>query len=53
MLAGIFPLVGNSGTALWVALLTAGLGVLTNSYLANNPGATESAAQASALGVLA
>ena len=53
MLAGIFPLAGNFGTALWVALLTAGLGALMNSYLTNNPSATEAAAQASALGVLA
>jgi len=52
MLAGIFPLAGNFGTALWVALLTAGLGSLMNSFIAGNPGATEAAAQASALGTL-
>ena len=53
MLAGIFPLAGNFGTALWVALLTAGMGSLMSSYVANNAGATEAAAQASALGTLA
>jgi MFS family permease len=53
MLAGIFPLAGNFGTALWVALLTAGLGKLMERFLAETPGATEAAAQASALGSLA
>jgi hypothetical protein len=53
MLAGIFPLAGNFGTALWVALLTAGLTVLMNNYLTGNPGATDAAAQAAALGTLA
>jgi hypothetical protein len=53
MLAGILPLAGSFGTALWVALLTAGLGSLMGSFTANNPGATEAAAQASALGTLA
>lgn len=52
MLAGIFPLAGNFGTALWVALLTAGLSSLMSRYVAENPGATEAAAQASALGIL-
>jgi MFS family permease len=52
-LAGIFPLAGNFGTAFWVALLTAGMGSLMSSYMANNTGATEAAAQASALGKLA
>jgi MFS family permease len=53
MLAGVFPLAGNFGTALFVALLTAGLTTLMNSYFAANPAATEAAAQASALGQLA
>jgi MFS family permease len=48
MLAGIFPLAGNFGTALWVALLTAGLSAL----MALNAEAGEAAAQAAALGVL-
>ena len=52
MLAGIFPLVGQFGTALFVALLTAGLSIFMNNYLAANPGASEAAAQASALGTL-
>ena len=53
MLAGIFPLAGNFGTALFVALLTAGLTAFMNRYITSNPGATEAAAQASALGTLA
>jgi MFS family permease len=53
MLAGIFPLAGNFGTALFVALLTAGLSALMNSYIAANAGATDAAAQANALGTLA
>ena len=53
MLAGIFPLAGQFGTALFVALLTAGLNILMSNYLAANPGASEAAAQASALGTLA
>lgn len=52
MLAGIFPLAGNFGTAFWVALLTAGLGSFMSSYVANNPSATEAAAQSSALSAL-
>jgi MFS family permease len=52
-LAGIFPLAGNFGTALWVALLTAGLGKLMERFVAETPNATEAAAQASALGSLA
>jgi MFS family permease len=52
-LAGIFPLAGNFGTALWVALLTAGLGKLMERFLIETPGATEAAAQAGALGSLA
>lgn len=48
MLAGIFPLAGNFGTAFWVALLTAGLSAL----MARDAGAGEAAAQASALGTL-
>jgi MFS family permease len=53
MLAGIFPLAGNFGTALWVALLTAGLTMLMSNYMASNPGATDATAQAAALGTLA
>jgi len=53
MLAGILPLAGSFGTAFWIALLTAGMGTLMSSYTANNAGATEASAQASALGVLA
>jgi hypothetical protein len=52
MLADIFPRAGNFGTAFWVALLTAGLGSLMGIYMANNPGASEAAVQASALGIL-
>ena len=37
MLAGIFPLAGQFGTALFVALLTAGLKMLMNKFLAANP----------------
>lgn len=53
MVAGLFPLAGNFGTALFVALLTAGMGALMERFLAANPGATSAAAQASALGTLA
>lgn len=49
MLAGIFPLAGQFGTALWVALLTAGLSAL----MARDAAAGEAAAQANALGTLA
>lgn len=52
MLAGIFPLAGQFGTALFVALLTAGLSTLMATYVGTNPGATDAAAQASALGQL-
>ncbi|MFN8475379.1 MAG: MFS transporter [Anaerolineae bacterium] len=53
MVAGIFPLAGQFGTALWVAMLTAGLTAVMAAYTANNPGASEATAQAVALGVLA
>jgi MFS family permease len=53
MLAGILPLAGNFGTAFWVALLTAGRGSIMSRCMVNNTGATEAAAQASALGLLA
>jgi MFS family permease len=53
MLAGILPLAGNFGTALFVALLTAGMGALMASYMAANPGGTEAEALSSALGTLA
>ncbi|MFN8498857.1 MAG: MFS transporter [Anaerolineae bacterium] len=52
MVAGIFPLAGQFGTALWVAMLTAGLSALMGAYMASNPGATDAAAQANALGTL-
>ncbi len=52
MVAGIFPLSGQFGTALWVALLTAGLSVFMANYVASNPGASDAAAQANALGIL-
>ena len=48
MVAGIFPLAGQFGTALWVALLTAGL----SAFMAQNIAAGEAAAQAQALGTL-
>jgi len=48
MAAGIFPLAGQFGTALWVALLTAGLSAM----MAQNAAAGEAAAQAQALGTL-
>ncbi len=53
MLAGILPLAGNFGTALWVALLTAGMSSLMASYVAKNPGAAEAAALSNALSILA
>jgi MFS family permease len=49
MVAGIFPLAGQFGTAFWVALLTAGLSTL----MLQNAAAGEAAAQAEALGTLA
>lgn len=48
MVAGIFPLAGQFGTAFWVALLTAGL----SAFMAQNAAAGEAAAQAAALGTL-
>jgi MFS family permease len=53
MLAGILPLASNFGTALFVALLTAGMGALMASYLASTPGATDADALSSALSTLA
>jgi sugar phosphate permease len=53
MLAGILPLAGNFGTALFVALLTAGMGALMASYMAANPGATDATSLSSALSTLA
>jgi len=53
MLAGILPLAGNFGTAMFVALLTAGMGAFMSSYSAANAGATEAAALSSALSTLA
>ena len=48
MVAGIFPMAGQFGTAFWVALLTAGL----SAFMAQNAAAGEAAAQADALGTL-
>jgi MFS family permease len=53
MLAGVLPLAGNFGTALFVALLTAGMGAFMSKYMISNPGASEAAALSSALGTLA
>jgi hypothetical protein len=53
MLAGILPLAGNFGTALFVALLTAGMSALMASYLAANPAGTDADALSGALGTLA
>jgi MFS family permease len=53
MLAGVLPLAGNFGTALWVALLTAGMGAFMTRYMFSNPGATDAAALSSALSILA
>jgi len=53
MLAGILPLAGNFGTALFVALLTAGMGAFMASYTAANAGAAEAAALSDALAKLA
>jgi predicted MFS family arabinose efflux permease len=53
MVAGIFPLAGQFGTTLWVALLTAGVSAFMAAYLAANPAAGDAAAQAQALGWLA
>ena len=52
MLAGVLPLAGNFGTALFVALLTAGMGAFMSRYMISNPGASEAAALSSALGNL-
>jgi hypothetical protein len=52
MLAGIFPVATNFGTALFVALLTAGMGILMASYQGANPGAVEADALSYALGIL-
>lgn len=52
MVAGIFPLASQFGTALFVALLTAGLSAFTARFMTNHAGASEAAAEASALGAL-
>jgi MFS family permease len=53
MVAGIFPLAGQFGTALWVALITAVLTALMSNYMASNASASDAAAQAAALGTIA
>jgi hypothetical protein len=53
MLAGVLPLAGNFGTALFVALLTAGMGAFMTRYVVNNPGASEGITLSNALSVLA
>jgi DHA2 family multidrug resistance protein-like MFS transporter len=53
MLAGLLPLASNFGTALSVALLTAGMSAFISRYMASNPGATDAAALSSALSTLA
>lgn len=52
MLAGLLPLAGNFGTALFVALLTAGMGSFMSRFTANTPGATEATSLSSALSIL-
>jgi MFS family permease len=52
MLAGLLPLAGNFGTALFVALLTAGMSSFMSRYAANNPGATDAISLSSALTIL-
>ena len=51
MLAGLMPLAGQFGTTLWVALVTAGLGIFMARELAGGA-ESEAAAQASALGTI-
>lgn len=53
MLAGILPLAGNFGTALFVAVITAGMSAFMASYMVATPGASEAEALSSALGTLA
>lgn len=52
MLAGVFPLAGQFGTAFWVALSTAALSSMMADIMSYNPEATEATAQADALGEL-
>jgi MFS family permease len=52
MLAGIFPVAANFGTALFVALLTAGMGIFMTNYQVANPGAADADALSYALGIL-
>jgi len=53
MLAGLLPLAGQFGTALFVAVLTAGMGAFMSQYTVINPGATDAAALSNALSILA
>ena len=53
MLAGLLPLAGQFGTALFVAVLTAGMGAFMSQYTVKNPGATDAAALSNALSILA
>ncbi len=52
MLAGLLPLAGNFGTALFVALLTARMGGFMSRFAPNTPGATEAASLSGALSIL-
>jgi predicted MFS family arabinose efflux permease len=52
MLAGIFPLAGQFGTALWVALLTAGMSTFMVTMVAGDSSMSDATAQANALGML-
>lgn len=53
MLAGIFPMTGQFGSTLSVALLTAGMIAFINRSIKNNPGIDNASAQANSLGIIA
>jgi MFS family permease len=53
MAAGLFPLAGQFGTTLWVALLSAGLSIFMANAMTADPAMTSAAAQAQALSTLA
>ena len=52
MLAGVFPVASNFGTAFFVALLTAGMTAFMGTYMTGNPGATDADALSYALTML-